>query len=459
MNDNTGFFRKVCLFILLIAAPSIVFSMWLLSQNILSKQNFIILIALIVVPALLLFIKLSRELQTISKKVEAAAKSGLQVERLGFAEVSSLLPADNLLLIMQQYHRVLRKMLEESLDAQRETAHFFDMLPDPVLILDNKRRIIRSNSAANIFFNTDSMSGDLTGYLRHPALLKAVDAAYKGEVTSQEIEITRSDSITQYLAAYVVNLQSDDTADLRLIVTLHDLTASRKLEQMRVDFVANASHELRTPLAILIGALETLMGPARGDLKAHQRFFDMMQKQTARMSHLTDDLLSLSQIEINEHTRPSEPVNLCTVVCGVKNMFQLKAEELGKQINLEMPENEAIVAGDSGQLSQVFTNLVDNALKYSREKAEVVVRVTNGEKNIRVSVVDCGDGIDPEHLPRLTERFYRVDSDRSRELGGTGLGLAIVKHIVSRHRGALEIESKQGVGSIFTVSLPKFMTN
>jgi two-component system, OmpR family, phosphate regulon sensor histidine kinase PhoR len=457
MSENTGFFRKVCLFIFLIATPSIVFSVWLFSQDILDNKSFIALLVLIVFPSIFVFIKLTREIREISKKVEAAAESGLQVERLGVAQYSSLLPTDNLVLAMQQYHRILKKMLEESQEAQRETAHFFDMLPDPVLILDQKRRIIRSNSAANIFFNTEDMTGDLTGYLRHPALLKAVDAAYKGQVTGQGIEITRTDAVTQYLAAYVVSLQSDDARDLRLSVTLHDMTASRKLEQMRVDFVANASHELRTPLAILIGALETLMGPARNDLKAHQRFFDMMEKQTARMSQLTDDLLSLSQIEINEHTRPAAPVNISKIVCSAKNMIQLKAEELEKEIKLELPEKETIVAGDSGQLSQVFTNLLDNALKYSREKAEVIVRVTDSEKNIQVSIMDFGEGIDPGHIPRLTERFYRVDGDRSRELGGTGLGLAIVKHIVSRHRGTLEIESEQGIGSTFTVNLPKFI--
>ncbi|USG62952.1 ATP-binding protein [Sneathiella marina] len=454
MSDNNGYFRKMILFIFIVAAPVAAFSVWLVNEGTLNYQNFFILILLVIFPSLALYIKLSQDLKAITKRIETVTNTGLQAERLGVAEVPYLLPADNLLLILQQYHRILRRMLEESRAAQQNTAFLFDKLPDPVLVLDSKRQIVQSNAAAARFFNTENISGDLTGFLRQPALLKAIEKAYKGETSDQNVEITLSDTVVRYVAAYVVNLRSEDAAELQLIVTLHDLTASRKLEQMRVDFVANASHELRTPLAILIGALETLMGPARDDLQAHQRFFDMMQKQSARMSQLTDDLLSLSQIEINEHSRPSEAVDIGQIICSVKNMIQMKAEGLRKNISLELPEQNMTVAGDADQLSQVFINLVDNALKYSSEEAEVKVRVSTGEKSVKVSVIDTGEGIDPEHLPRLTERFYRVNSDRSRELGGTGLGLAIVKHIVSRHRGNLEIESVLGKGSVFTIILP-----
>jgi two-component system phosphate regulon sensor histidine kinase PhoR len=226
------------------------------------------------------------------------------------------------------------------------------------------------------------------------------------------------------------------------------------MEQMRVDFVANASHELRTPLAILIGALETLMGPAREDSQARKRFLEMMQAQSSRMSQLINDLLSLSQIEINEHSRPSDTVDLVEVVQGVSNLIKTRACSLGKTIALEFPDMPVSVAGDADQLTQVFTNLVDNALKYSRENSEVKVRISIADKDAVVTIIDKGEGIGEEHLPRLTERFYRVDSDRSRELGGTGLGLAIVKHIVSRHRGQFEITSQVGIGSTFTVKLP-----
>jgi two-component system, OmpR family, phosphate regulon sensor histidine kinase PhoR len=273
MSDNNGYIRKMILFIFIVAAPVTVFSAWQVSQGTLNIQNFVILFLLTIFPALALYIKLSTDFNAITSRIEMASSTGLQVERLGFGELSNLLPADNLLLVLQQYHRILRQMLAESHAAQQDTAFLFNKLPDPVLVLDNKRHIVRSKTAANNFFNTEKISGDLTGYLRQPALLKAIEKAYTDETSDQNVEITISDTVVRYVTAYVVNLLTEGATDLQLIVTLHDLTASRKLEQMRVDFVANASHELRTPLAILIGALETLLGPARDDLQAHQRSF------------------------------------------------------------------------------------------------------------------------------------------------------------------------------------------
>ena len=223
---------------------------------------------------------------------------------------------------------------------------------------------------------------------------------------------------------------------------------------MRVDFIANASHELRTPLAILIGAIETLMGPAAKDPNAQKRFLDMMQAQSNRMSQLINDLLSLSHIEMNEHSRPLDLLDIADVLRSVAHLLASKANDLGKELVLELPSEPIIIAGEKDQLIQVFTNLVDNALKYGREDSKVTVRLKEVEKFARISVIDQGEGIPTEHLPRLTERFYRVDSDRSRQLGGTGLGLAIVKHIVSRHRGQLEIDSVVGKGSVFAIKLP-----
>src|SRR5690606_31789437 len=178
--------------------------------------------------------------------------------------------------------------------------------------------------------------------------------------------------------------------------------------------------------------------------------------QTARMSQLVNDLLSLSQIEISEHTRPTEKVEMARLLGAVADLLRAKAAELDKRIRLEMPEGDVAIIGDFDQLTQVFTNLVDNALKYGREKSEVVIHLTRGRTEARVSVIDEGEGIGEEHIARLTERFYRVNDDRSRRLGGTGLGLAIVKHIVSRHRGHLEITSRPGEGSVFTVRLPVY---
>ena len=454
MYNSNGYLWKMLLFIAVATVPVAIVSFWLLSHDYIQIGHVALLIGAAVLPAFVLFTKLVREMQAVAFRMERAAiMSPLEGEdRTTLRE--GLLPLDNVLLTMEQYRRVLQHMLREAQSRQDEASLLFDMLPDPVLVLGNKRRIRRSNDAANQFFDVQEMEGDLTRFIRHPALLKAVDTAYEGKEPDSRIEFTISDVVPRHVAAYIVNLKGESSEGLRLIVTLHDLTASRRMQQMRVDFVANASHELRTPLAILIGALETLIGPARNDLEAHKRFFTMMQAQSLRMSQLIDDLLSLSQIEINEHSRPSARVDLGKVLCGVSSLIKAKAVNLDKTLTLDLPEEPVFVIGDFDQLTQVFTNLVDNALKYSFEESEVKVEVSANGREASVAVIDEGEGIAEEHLSRLTERFYRVDSDRSRKLGGTGLGLAIVKHIVSRHRGHLEIDSNVGKGSRFTVRLP-----
>jgi two-component system phosphate regulon sensor histidine kinase PhoR len=234
---------------------------------------------------------------------------------------------------------------------------------------------------------------------------------------------------------------------------------------MRSDFIANASHELRTPISVLLGCIQTLRGSARDDPEAQAEFFGLMQTQAERMSRLVDDLLSLSRIELNEHTLPSEQVDVPHIVRQVVEALAFNAQARGIRIETDFPGELPTIPGDPDELSQVFQNLIDNAVKYGAEDS--IVRITArvarddippslpGESAcLAIAIRDHGEGIPPEHLPRLTERFYRVDTARSRELGGTGLGLAIVKHVVNRHRGALTIDSEPGEGSIFTVFLP-----
>ena len=226
---------------------------------------------------------------------------------------------------------------------------------------------------------------------------------------------------------------------------------------MRADFVANASHELRTPLAALSGFIETLQGPARDDAKARQRFLAIMQEQAKRMARLIDDLLSLSRIELNAHRRPDTSVDLVPIVRQVVDSLQTLARDRGVIVTVEAAPT-LMVPGDHDELVRVFENLVENALKYGApgKRVDIVLTVgpSDGEPEAQVSVRDYGPGIAPEHLPRLTERFYRVDVRESRAQGGTGLGLALVKHILNRHRGRLSIESATGAGATFVVHLP-----
>jgi two-component system phosphate regulon sensor histidine kinase PhoR len=238
----------------------------------------------------------------------------------------------------------------------------------------------------------------------------------------------------------------------------------KRAEQMRADFIANASHELRTPLATLIGFIETLRGPARDDAEARERFLAIMHGQASRMARLVEDLMSLSRIELNEHMMPGDRVALSPLLRQIAETLELRAAERDMRIRLAVPPDLPDVLGDRDELAQVFQNLIDNAIKYGRAGTDIMVRAaagsppareSDGTQNAAVSVAvrDQGEGIAREHLPRLTERFYRVDTARSREMGGTGLGLAIVKHILNHHRGFLEVESTPGVGSVFTVFL------
>jgi two-component system phosphate regulon sensor histidine kinase PhoR len=232
---------------------------------------------------------------------------------------------------------------------------------------------------------------------------------------------------------------------------------------MRADFVANASHELRTPLASVVGFIETLQGPARDDAKARDEFLEIMLKQGNRMTRLIEDLLSLSRIELREHTRPTEAIDIEQVLRNTAELLDRQAKERGSAIVIT-PATVPPVVGDSNELGQVFHNLLSNALKYGGERGKVEVSVGVSQDRppampgrgpcVKIAVTDHGEGIPREHLPRLTERFYRVDTARSRQLGGTGLGLAIVKHIINRHRGALTVDSEIGKGSTFTVYLP-----
>jgi two-component system phosphate regulon sensor histidine kinase PhoR len=242
-------------------------------------------------------------------------------------------------------------------------------------------------------------------------------------------------------------------------MTFNDLSPLRRVEEMRADFVANASHELRTPLAALLGFIETLQGPAKDDPAAREKFLAIMQGQAARMARLIDDLLSLSRIELNAHLPPNTPVDLTHIVRHVVDGLQTLARDREVEIKVTMPAEPLAVLGERDELFRALENLVENALKYGASGKRVDVTLARaqtraGAPEVRLSVRDFGPGIAPEHLPRLTERFYRVDVADSRSQGGTGLGLALVKHVLNRHGGRLTIESTLGAGATFTMHLP-----
>jgi two-component system, OmpR family, phosphate regulon sensor histidine kinase PhoR len=332
-------------------------------------------------------------------------------------------------------------------------------LPDPIVALDRDGRVLALNDRARSLAPALRQGEPVALALRMPALIEAIGrAAAEGEeqrvVYSERVPLDRWYETIMMPVKRAPNAANPDF----VLMTFHDLTPLRRVEEMRADFVANASHELRTPLAALLGFIETLQGSAREDPKARARFLAIMQEQARRMARLIDDLLSLSRIELNAHRQPDTPVDLAPIVRQVADGLETLARDRGVTVNIDNA-SAMTVLGDHDELVRVLENLVENALKYGAAGRRVDIKLghgssVEGEPEARISVRDYGPGIAPEHLPRLTERFYRVDVAESRAQGGTGLGLALVKHILNRHRGRLTIESAPGAGAVFTVHLP-----
>ena len=325
-----------------------------------------------------------------------------------------------------------------------------DALPEPCFLLDRRGVVLYANARAGAVFPVRA-GEPLTFRMRVPDLVRAFDIVVKGG-PPQKVEFAERVPTERWFAAWFARL--GDTGSVLLLIA--DMSEQRKTDRVRVDFVANASHELRTPLASLAGFIETLQGPAREDEAARTRFLAIMRDQAERMSRLVNDLLSLSRVEMKAHLRPSGQVDLATVVRHVIDSLEPQARELGVVIETAIPDAAVEVAGDRDELIQVFENLVENACKYGQAGKRVTVTVVapRDGQGPKVSIRDFGPGIPSEHIPRLTERFYRVDVEDSRRHRGTGLGLAIAKHIVARHLARLTITSRVGEGATFTVSFP-----
>jgi two-component system, OmpR family, phosphate regulon sensor histidine kinase PhoR len=339
---------------------------------------------------------------------------------------------------------------------QRADAAIVERLPDPLIVLGADRSVRRANAAARAAFGAD-----IGAVLRHPGLRGAIDRAFaSGDVQSAALILPVP--VPREVQTAVVPMDPPLADGGRAVVVLSDRTRERAIERMRADFVANASHELRTPLASLIGFVETLRGPAADDPPAQQRFLAIMAEQGARMNRLIDDLLSLSRIELTEHQAPSDSVDLASLLPDLVAGYQPRLAEHKARLEIQIADGIPPVLADNDQIAQVLQNLLDNAVKYGRAEGTVQLSVQPApaggkwpaRPGVVLAVADQGAGIAREHLPRLTERFYRVDKGRSRAVGGTGLGLAIVKHIVNRHRGQLLIESEEGAGTTVSVWLP-----
>jgi two-component system phosphate regulon sensor histidine kinase PhoR len=339
-------------------------------------------------------------------------------------------------------------------------------LSEPAFALAPDSHVVAFNAGAQQIMPGISRGEPISFALRVPDVLEAIRAVGTSRQLRRVEFFERVPSDRWWEATIAPLLLPGETpnhARNLVLLTLRDLTPLRLAEEMRSDFVANASHELRTPLASLSGFIETLQGPARSDAPARDRFLAIMKEQATRMARLIDDLLSLSRIEQKAHIHPDGTVDLGALVRQVADGLSPLAHEREVEVKIVNQASSLLVPGDRDELIRVFENLIENALKYGAPGHRVDITLlresTGAAREAVVSVRDYGPGIAPEHLPRLTERFYRVDIGESRAQGGTGLGLALVKHILHRHRGRMVIESTPGAGATFSVRLPLVTTS
>jgi two-component system phosphate regulon sensor histidine kinase PhoR len=326
---------------------------------------------------------------------------------------------------------------------------------DPLILFDGAGTVVHANDAALDAFAAVGPGISLQLKFRAPEMQELIAATLAGNGSPQVADYVERVPIER---VYRVTGSAIGRGTGLYVLVFKDQSEARRIDRMRADFIANASHELRTPLASIAGFVETLRGPARNDAAARDHFLQIMQNQTSRMARLIDDLLSLSRLEMKPYLKPGAKIDLRIVVQSVVDSLNPLARESGVKIEADMPDHAVEVPGDRDELFQVFENLLENACKYGQSGGRVTVSIENVEtgpqREVAVTIRDFGPGIPEEHIPRITERFYRVDVETSRAQKGTGLGLSIVKHILTRHNGRLSIKSKVGEGAAFTVHLP-----
>ncbi|WP_241557936.1 ATP-binding protein [Falsirhodobacter deserti] len=332
-----------------------------------------------------------------------------------------------------------------------------DGIPVPALIIGSDERIIVANETALDLFGQAVIGRHYILTMRQPGLLDAIEGTLRHKQKACGRHIITGPSREATYRVTVSPMPED-----QVMCVFEDITEQEQVGAIRRDFVANVSHELRTPLTSLLGFIETLQGAAKDDPAARGRFLTIMSREAERMNRLVRDLLSLSRVESEERVRPTTPVDIVALVAGAVTALRPTAAAAGAELEITGQQEPLVIPADPDQMVQVFQNLIENAIKYGATGGRITIDLRRDDTDtlrlgptVVIDVIDRGEGIDPIHIPRLTERFYRVDNHRSREMGGTGLGLAIVKHIVNRHRGRFRIESEKGKGSVFTVILPQ----
>ena len=355
---------------------------------------------------------------------------------------------------------ILNEELKESLNIEK----ILEAIPSPLILVDQQGKITFANANSELLLPKILKVGNhISSTFRSPIFLETLEKVLtKNE--NIKLNFDTNIPILKHIEVHFVQLPLDSYSRTggTILMSLVDQSESKMVNQMRSDFVSNASHELRTPLSSIIGFIETIKGHAKSDKENRELFLSLMHDQAIRMQRLVDDLLSLSKLELQEKSPPLKTCNVNKIINKITESFLPLAKKYKVKLVNNLPSNITNIIGDETQIHQLFSNLIENSLKYSGEKSTVKVELIKKQKHIKIKnnmigiqIVDNGKGIPEEHIYRLTERFYRVNEDLSKQRQGTGLGLSIVKHILNRHQGELIIESKINEGSKFTVWLPK----
>ncbi len=393
----------------------------------------------------------------------------LYLDHISYGDAGLIL-ATSIIVILLILKILIHKTISSPLNDDDGSSLFFNImesLTDPLLLLDDHKTIIMANRSAKKMFGKNIVSEKISNHLHDTNVLSAIKHAIEsGKSDTVEFKAGQPRARNYLLRIHVLEkvkasyLLSKNAGGRTIFLTIYDITSIKEAERMRVDFVANVSHELRTPLASILGFVETLQGPAKNDSDALNRFLKIMNDEASRMARLIEDLLSLSHIERDAHIPPEQNISLKRIIENVIEAMDIRLKKRQMNIQFSTEFETGNITGDRDQLTQVFQNLIDNAIKYGQQGTDITIEMMahhdkrDNKEYIEVNVTNQGAGIAPEHIKRLTERFYRVDTARSRSLGGTGLGLAIVKHILQRHEGKLSFDSEMEKYTKATVLLP-----
>ena len=463
LEKNMRFVDRV----LLLSLPTAFIFIFMVASGILSALMAVISYATCVIFNIIFLFPITYELQQLRQYIiRVSHGSSVDSQDLILEEDDS----KEIINAVNAMHKFWSEKTDE-LEAQTisDTA-VLDTLPDPLMMIDENGIISGANLAARTLFGKNIREKSIDKIINSNNFIEAINRILREESESESLIFYVSKPIDQKLYAHIKKLPYISHGNAIAVISIYDLTKAMKIEKMQSDFVANASHELRTPLAIISGFIETLQTTAKNDTEAQDKFLAIMKEQAEYMSALIENLLSLSKIELMQDQLPSEKISLSKVVKEVVKALSLKAKDNQTEIQVFMDDNLPQITADYNQIKQVIQNLTDNAIKYGTPHNDILIKVEKVSKippapnlkiqegeAISISITNKGPKISDENLARLTERFYRMQEHKDKNIKGTGLGLSIAKQIIVRHRGNLTVKSNAYTGTTFTIYLPRHL--